>query len=484
MRNFMGKGDFVWFVGVVEDRDDPVQLGRVRVRAYGWHTEDKTQIPTEALPWAQTVNGIQSGSVSGVGHSPTGLVEGSWVVGFFMDGERAQEPLVIGSLNGAPVDEPDGNFGFNDPNNQYPRWIDQPDTNPAARESTAASSIARQHKNANRYVGDTERVIPLAKPPKVDTVADNREGAYYAEKSWTELPAANDNIPKYPHNHVYETENGHLQEFDDTEGKERYHRYHPSGTYEEIVNLNDNEQGVRTLKVIGKNYELYMDGVNMYVEGDLNVTVNGNKRELVKGNYFLEVQGEVGMDFQQSWQVKNLGSYNHEIGHERSIVVSEEDYLSVLRGDRTINVLIGGQYTTTGLGGWTNSTSGASNITSVLGNSIYSGLTTSVTAGTNIAMSAGLGIDYDTFGYIQSTALGFRSETTGLYSTEQVGGAKTSNIGAAHVVNVGAAQTIVVGGAQLTSVAGSIGTVAGLTHTTTAGTIMTAIAPIIELNPL
>ena len=41
MQNFMGMDGFVWFVGVVEDRDDPSQLGRVRVRCIGYHTEDK-----------------------------------------------------------------------------------------------------------------------------------------------------------------------------------------------------------------------------------------------------------------------------------------------------------------------------------------------------------------------------------------------------------------------------------------------------------
>ena len=39
--HFMGMDGFVWFTGVVEDRDDPDQLGRVRVRILGYHTEDK-----------------------------------------------------------------------------------------------------------------------------------------------------------------------------------------------------------------------------------------------------------------------------------------------------------------------------------------------------------------------------------------------------------------------------------------------------------
>ena len=42
MKNFMGKDGFTWFVGVVEDRNDPQKLGRLRVRCLGYHTEDLT----------------------------------------------------------------------------------------------------------------------------------------------------------------------------------------------------------------------------------------------------------------------------------------------------------------------------------------------------------------------------------------------------------------------------------------------------------
>ena len=41
-------------------------------------------------------------------------------------------------------------------------------------------------------------------------------------------------ISSYPNNHVYESESGHVQEFDDTPGAERIHTYHRAGTFEEI----------------------------------------------------------------------------------------------------------------------------------------------------------------------------------------------------------------------------------------------------------
>ena len=52
MINFMGLDGFIWFIGVVEDRNDPSKLGRVKVRCLGFHSEDKNDIPTADLPWA------------------------------------------------------------------------------------------------------------------------------------------------------------------------------------------------------------------------------------------------------------------------------------------------------------------------------------------------------------------------------------------------------------------------------------------------
>ena len=102
MTEFMGKDGFVWWQGVVEDRHDPLYLGRCRIRILGWHTEDKADMPTEALPWAYPVQPILSAAQTGVGISPTGPVEGTWVVGFYRDGEQAQEPVFFGTLGGIP----------------------------------------------------------------------------------------------------------------------------------------------------------------------------------------------------------------------------------------------------------------------------------------------------------------------------------------------------------------------------------------------
>lgn len=101
----------VFYEGVVEDRHDNLMLGRCRVRVIGVHTENKLELPTEGLPWAVPIQSITSGAMNGIGESPTGLVEGTWVVVIFAD-TAFQQPRIIGSIGGIPTsltNEFDGN---------------------------------------------------------------------------------------------------------------------------------------------------------------------------------------------------------------------------------------------------------------------------------------------------------------------------------------------------------------------------------------
>lgn len=90
------------FIGVVEDRNDPLRLGRCRVRVTGLHTDNVSELPTDDLPWSIPVQPVNSAGVSGIGTSPTGLVEGSWVVVTFFD-QDMQKPVILGSLSGYNV---------------------------------------------------------------------------------------------------------------------------------------------------------------------------------------------------------------------------------------------------------------------------------------------------------------------------------------------------------------------------------------------
>lgn len=97
---FMGKDGLSWFFGVVEDRMDPLEIGRVKVRVFGYHSSNKNELPTETLPWATVLQPTTSANFSGKGLSSVGLLEGTWVFGFFADPGSYQIPVIIGAISG------------------------------------------------------------------------------------------------------------------------------------------------------------------------------------------------------------------------------------------------------------------------------------------------------------------------------------------------------------------------------------------------
>lgn len=88
-------------VGVVEDIMDPAQLGRLRVRYFHIHSPNSNEMPTDKLPWSQVLLPVNHSY-----HISTPDY-GDWVLATFLDGEHAQEPLVIGVIPGInPTDVP------------------------------------------------------------------------------------------------------------------------------------------------------------------------------------------------------------------------------------------------------------------------------------------------------------------------------------------------------------------------------------------
>ncbi len=91
----------MFYTGVVENRQDPLQLGRCQVRIVGLHTHDKTLLPTMELPWAHPIQPVTSAAMNGIGWTPIGPVEGSTVIVMFTD-EARQFPVILGTVGGIP----------------------------------------------------------------------------------------------------------------------------------------------------------------------------------------------------------------------------------------------------------------------------------------------------------------------------------------------------------------------------------------------
>ena len=284
MKNFMGKDGFTWFVGVVEDRNDPQKLGRLRVRCLGYHTKELNKLPTKDLPWAHVMNPITSATVSGVGQTPLGCVEGTWVVGFFTDGNEAQMPMILGTLPGVPKDLPtkDSLNGFQDYiNANYPKYKET-DVN-----RLAVGDDDNPHSTLTLRKADRDLAVGVAQIDGIFTgvaqIESDLDITFWDEPE-TEYAAV------YPRNHVYETEGGHIKEFDDTVGKERIHERHTSGSGYEIF-----PDGSKVTRVKKDNYMLTTGNDYCHIQGisrstvDKGLRVRVNSEGKAGNNYNIEV---------------------------------------------------------------------------------------------------------------------------------------------------------------------------------------------------
>lgn len=103
IENLYNAHGFYWFVGVVESRADPLKAGRCQVRIFGDHTANKEELPTKDLPWAIPMMPITSASMSGKGSAPLGPIEGTWVVGWYLDGPDKQIPMMVGTISASSI---------------------------------------------------------------------------------------------------------------------------------------------------------------------------------------------------------------------------------------------------------------------------------------------------------------------------------------------------------------------------------------------
>ena len=106
---FAGKDGFSWWIGRVAHQDywkntnQALQnLGemaqRVKVRIVGYHPWDDT-LPESELPWAHVSMDAITGGGQGTRGDTLALVGGETAIGFFLDGEEAQQPVIIGLLH-------------------------------------------------------------------------------------------------------------------------------------------------------------------------------------------------------------------------------------------------------------------------------------------------------------------------------------------------------------------------------------------------
>jgi hypothetical protein len=260
--------------GVVEDNNDPLKAGRVRVRILGLHTpstvkDDFDGIPVSELPWAEPCLPISEGSISGFGS--WGIpVQGSHVMCFF-ESNNLSAIRYFASMPGITEDtseiraersNPDRSQGFKDPDNVYPTLtrLGEADVHRLARGISEGTLV--ETRNDNRDIG-----VPQA-----------------CGGSWDEPESAYD--AEYPDNWVTVTHGGITIELDSTPGSTRLNVYHPSNSFIEIDN-----DGVMVVKNNDSRYEVVLSDNNIHIKRDRSLTTDGNYKRLTQGDECVEVDG-------------------------------------------------------------------------------------------------------------------------------------------------------------------------------------------------
>ena len=101
--NFLGRDGFRWWIGQIPPESahgDQINKGgwgnRFKVRIMGYHPYDITELPNEDLPWAQVLISTTAGSGAGNNATTVKIAPGDVVFGFFLDGDNAQIPVIMG----------------------------------------------------------------------------------------------------------------------------------------------------------------------------------------------------------------------------------------------------------------------------------------------------------------------------------------------------------------------------------------------------
>ena len=352
-----------FFTGVVEDRHDPLYLGRVRVRVYGLHTHDKSEIATPDLPWSDVLMPNTTSALSGLGSSPHGLVEGSTVMGFFRDEDDMQDFVVIGSLFGRPSEnyksalgsedekatKRSPEHGFNDP---------RLDTISDYKETNDGQKMGNRN-NGRNWGYDSSLELSPRRPESLEFNIDGSgvkinqpdKGVNYPKEDYTKIKHSDVNMaavdknaypnnmielqegetvkegidsagekmtrisqvnPKYPFNHVWESESGHVLEMDDTPNSERLHMYHRSGTRLEVL-----PDGTQTMKVVNNNYEITLKDKKILIGGGADIELmNGDYNIVTRkqgdngGSVFITCDSDINLSAQGAVIIKGKVSIN------------------------------------------------------------------------------------------------------------------------------------------------------------------------------
>ena len=313
-------------MGRVADIQDPELLGRVKVRIIHKQTGElgkKTEtsgITDDELLYAWPISAIQSASlnwrkvseevlegfetpdwIDAVGLSPTGIAVGTYVFGFFLDGQEQNIPMIFGTYHKTSV---------------YPE--------PRSEENSKMLQLGPPIADEIEYLNDVAGLARAKGGPKDDGQTLPKEPYTLAKKLPKTSEPESAYKTEYPYNTTYTTKSGHAIEIDDTPGHERIHIWHKSGSYEEIANGppgdGENFKGRRVKKTTNSDYEIVMKDKNILIKRNKNEEIEQDLNIEIGRNGVINIDGRLNMDVKRGIRIDAGGGVTITSG---SLVVAD-----------------------------------------------------------------------------------------------------------------------------------------------------------------
>jgi len=163
--NYIGKDGFTWWIGQVAPKSSWSSGGlmsnpenrehnwgaRCKVRVIGYHSFDGNILADVDLPWAQIMLDPVFGSFQGGIGKSVELQGGETCFGFFLDGDDAQQPVIVGLLyrsEGVKNYWPNGEVAAKEKSSQFKPFTGHPGNivPSTKRESLAPKDFTQQFK--------------------------------------------------------------------------------------------------------------------------------------------------------------------------------------------------------------------------------------------------------------------------------------------------------------------------------------------------
>ena len=329
----------IFFTGICEERNDPLKLGRVKVRIFGIHSDNFDVLNPDDLPWAfMLIPTTESGS-SGIGTSKGGILPGTWVFGLFLDGEAKQQPLILGSIQGCP-DQPESspdafktadNKSNNKNEDEFKQvtdlgvdlskgFFDQHEEFLSGYPRPSYTSKSEpDHNRLSRSESLDQTIKQLKDLDKTYKIREGIDRGSESAKHWDENDSCRQS--KYPYNTVNETESGIISEKDDTPHAERIHQYFSPG--HSYVEWGLQGMGYEYKKTMGDTINIkYSPQECNYTRGRVNETKDGIVTENYGQTRTLETYDTETKTIFDSYKLRAMGQINIMSGGDYILMVN------------------------------------------------------------------------------------------------------------------------------------------------------------------